>query len=163
MNTVNPYQPPTSSPPDAARDSRLGFFLYLVPAALAVGITLLLWVVLISFLGRLVGHRFSMQLWAFTLYLSSSISIVLLNKFWRTKTHPLAFSVAFAVFSIVFVCAEGDTSNGSDYWLMTIVYGTLLSLPFATYLVARHTIRDDRNILRRRTNGKPSVATEATS
>ncbi len=158
MDTVNPYQPPTSTTQDASPDSRLRFFAYLVPAALAVGITLLLWVALASILVGLIEHQFSMLLWAFSLYLSSSISIVLLNHLWRTKTHPLAFGVSFTVFSFIFVCAEGDTSNGTDYWIMTIVYGTLLSLPVAMYFVARRTNRDELNILRPRTDGEPRVA-----
>ncbi len=77
-----------------------------------------------------------MLLWAFTLFLSSSISVVAINGLWRTRTQSLAFGVAFAVFSIVFILAEGDTSNGTDYWNMTIVYGTLLSLPAATFFLA---------------------------
>lgn len=146
MDILNPYQPPNSTTEDAAYKSRLRFLAYLVPAALAVAITLLLWVVLVSILDRLAGHRFSMLLWAFTLYLSSSLSIVLLNLLWRAKTQPLAFGVAFAVFGIVFLCAEGNSSNVTDFWTTTTVYGAFLPLPIAMYLLARRTIRDDRNI-----------------
>ncbi|TWU47146.1 hypothetical protein Poly51_49440 [Rubripirellula tenax] len=83
-----------------------------------------------------------MLLWAFTLFLSSSISIVTLNRLWRTRAQPLAFGLAFAVFSIVFAFAEGDTSNGTDYWIMTIVYGSLLSLPIAMFFLARRIVRN---------------------
>lgn len=147
METVNPYQPPTSLAPDAVPDSRLRFLNHLVPATIAVGLTLLLWVLLVSILNGLNGHRFSMQLWAFTLFLSSSISIVVLNRLWRTRIQPLAFGVAFAVFCIVFAFAEGDTSNGTDYWIMTIVYGTLLTLPVAMFFLARRTMRNGRNVV----------------
>ena len=158
MDTVNPYQPPTSTTQDAIPESRLQFLAHLVPATLAVGITLLIWVAFVSILDGLIGHRFSMLLWAFTLYVSSSISIVLLNRLWRTTTQPLAFGVAFALFSIVFVCAEGDTSNGTDNWIMTIVYGTLLSLPVAMFFLARRTTRDGRNVLRPQAFGEQSDA-----
>lgn len=153
METVNPYQSPASPTSNSVPGSRLHFLAYLVPATLGVGLTLLLWVVLVSILDGLIGHRFSMLLWAFTLFLSSSISIVAINRLWRTRTQPLAFGVAFAVFGIVFMLAEGDTSNGTDYWNMTIVYGTLLSLPVAMSLLARRTARNRRDVLRPKTGG----------
>ncbi|TWU42340.1 hypothetical protein [Novipirellula artificiosorum] len=141
MKTVNPYQSPTSPTSDAAPHSRLRFLASLVPATLAIGLTLLLWVLFVSTLDGLMGHRFSMLLWAFTLFLSSSISIVVIHRLWRAKTQPFAFGVAFALFGIVFVLAEGDTSNGTDYRMMAIVYGTLLLLPVAMFFLARRTAR----------------------
>ena len=153
METVNPYEPPTSLTSGAGPDSRLRLIAYLVPAAIAVGLTLLLWVVLVSTLEGLAGHRFAMPLWAFTLFVSSSISIAAINRLWRTKTQPLAFGVAFSVFSFVFVLAEGDTSNGTDYWTMTIVYGTLLSLPVAMFFLAHRTTLNRHDLLRPKTGG----------
>jgi hypothetical protein len=156
METVNPYQPPTSptSPTsDGVPEPRRRFFAYLVPATLAVGVTLLVWVVLVSTLDGLMGHRFSLLLWASTLFLSSSISIVALNRLWRTATHPLAFGMAFAIFSVVFILAEGDTSNGADYWNMAIIYGTLLALPVAMCFLARCTARDRCDVVRPQDSG----------
>jgi len=136
---MNPYQPPASTTSEQVPVSRVRYLANLVPATLAVGLTLLLWVVLVSTLDELVGYRFSMVMWAFTLYLSSLISVFTVNRIWQTRTYPLAFGLAFAVFSFVFLAAEGDTSNGTDYWIMSIIYGTLLSLPVATFYFARWT------------------------
>jgi hypothetical protein len=79
-----------------------------------------------------------------TLFLSSSISIVAINRIWRTTPQPLAFGLAFAIFVIIFAVAEGDTSNGTDYWIMTFIYGTLLSLPVTMCFLARCTSRNRR-------------------
>lgn len=63
----------------------------------------------------------------------------------RTKILPLAHGIAFSMFGIVLVLAEGDTSNGADPFQMTVVYGALLSLPVAIYLLAGSTARCTRD------------------
>ena len=87
-----------------------------------------------------------MPLWAFTLFLSSLISTIAINRLWRSKTKPLAFGSAFAIFCIVFASLEGDTSNGTDDLNMAIVYVSLLTLPFAMFLLTRWTAHNHREI-----------------
>ena len=137
MLSANPYKPPAAVTTEASPNSRPRSFASLIPASLSLGLTLVAWVVLVSSLTRLVERSFSMPLWSATLFLASTLSIVAVNRVWRSATHALAFGFVFALFCVVFLIAEGDTSNGTNYWNMAFVYGTLLTLPFASYLVAR--------------------------
>lgn len=145
MTAANPYHPPSTPASDAVPNSRHRFFSSIAPATLAVGLTLLLWIVLVSTLDGLLGHRFAMLPWSLTLVLSCSVSILAINRVWRAAVQPLAYGAAFSVFSIVYVLAEGDTSNGTDLGLMTIVYGTLLALPGVAFFIARRTTRIPRD------------------
>ena len=138
MQAVNPYQPPVAAAAQAVPDSSPSFFASLVPATLAIGLALLVWIVLVSTFDRIIPRDFSMPMWSLTLFLASSLSILAVNRVWRTATNPLAFAIVFTLFSVVFLVAEGDTSNGTNYWNMAFVYGTLLTLPFAAYILARY-------------------------
>jgi hypothetical protein len=144
MDTLNPYLPPTSPSPVTNLGLARRYLNYLISAMLSVGLTLLLWVAIASIVStfdRSVGNHFIMLLWAFTLFLSSSISTAAICWLWGTKTHPLAFGGAFSIFSIAFVLLEGDTSNGTDSFQMTIIYGTLTALPVFIFLFARWAAR----------------------
>lgn len=135
----NPYQPPSSPEARFERTALRSFLGSLIPAAIAVGIAMLIWVVLVGFGSALGTMRFEIPLWAVTLFLSSSISVVLINRTWQIPPQPLAIAFAFAVFSTVFALAEGDTSEGKAPWVTRTVYSTLLALPLAMLFLARAT------------------------
>ena len=49
----------------------------------------------------------------------------------------LGWGLVFGLVDGLFALLEGDTSNGTDYVNMTIVYGSLLALPVAMFLLTR--------------------------
>ena len=82
-----------------------------------------------------------MFLWSFSLFLSTSVSIVAIQRAWRSESHPIAFVVVYALFGVVFMIAEGDTSNGTDLSTMLFVYGSFGALPFVALALARFARR----------------------
>lgn len=139
MQAGNPYKPPVALAAEVAPDLPPRFFASMIPACLSLGLTLVAWVVLVSTWDRIVGRSFSMLIWSITLFLASSLSILAVNRVWRSAIHPFAFGFVFALFCVVFLVAEGDPSNGTDSWDMASVYGTLFALPFTSYLAARRS------------------------
>ena len=133
----NPYAPPSASlavDPTPSRVSLLGRSV--IPAIITVVFMLVLWVAAVSVLDRLANGRTGIIVWSISLYFSTAVSTTTVNYFWRSRTFPFAFGCAFAVFSLVFCLLEGDTSNGTDVFQASVVYGTLITIPVFAYALA---------------------------
>lgn len=133
----NPYAPPGDSlaaDPTPSRVSLLGR--RMIPAIITVAFTLVIWVAAVSVLDRFANGRTGIIAWSICLYFSTAVSTTTMNYVWRSRTFPFAFGCAFAVFSLVFCLLEGDTSNGTDVFQASVVYGTLITIPVLAYAVA---------------------------
>ena len=139
MPPENPYQPPAAPTLEQAAQQQPGFLASLIPATLAMGLTLPIWVVLVLTLTKTAGNRFAIQIWSSTLLLSATVSIVTTTRLWHRATNPFAFAAVFSIFCIVFAVAEGDTTNGEHSWHTIVIYGTLICLPILSHQIARYS------------------------
>ena len=135
MEPENPYQP-TIIDATPKPDPGLSLIASLMPAAMAVVITLLLWLVSVSTLQSLFGERFLLAIWAAALFATSALSVTVLNLRSFAPPKSSAYALAFAVLGAAYASFQLDTTS-SLYWEVGYAYGVLAILPVWAYVISR--------------------------
>ena len=111
----------------------LGMFM---TAAVAIGLCLLAWVFLVSFLDRS-SRGYEKSIWATTLWFSSMLCSGLVASSERSTRPVLACTTAFGLFGIVYMACEGpvfgNASQGGDPGMTHFVVWNLIGLPVGVF------------------------------
>ena len=146
IDLTNPYQSPHAPGEDTGLPKTATYraSTIFIPPVLAIGSTLVFWLGLATVLSSLVAPLSPpnlMFIWSSTLFFSVAISVYLIIRVWPRQLSPVSMCVGFVFFGVVFCLFEGDTSNGTNIFQMSILYGTLVTLPAMVFVMTRRIDR----------------------
>lgn len=132
MSSGNPFEPRiVTSEKKPGRGAR--FLPSLIPASVAVMVTLLVWSVLITTLDPLLPIELAMPTWSLTLVLACGAGTRSMISFWPKATHSWAFALVFASFSAVYIVGQWNHAGNKSVWTLAWIYGTLALLPLLAF------------------------------
>jgi len=165
VDSANPYDPPkvpsdpgsssgdpgnSTAEPGSCSQSKPGANLttLFIPPVLAIGFTLVVWLAFAGVLGNVAATLDDYGLlfvWSSTLFVSTTMSVYLVFRLWPYRLSAVSMSLGFILFGIVFCALEGDTSNGTDPVHMTILYGTLTTLPCLVFVMTHYLRKPEKS------------------
>lgn len=135
MKPVNPYQSSNTQLGPQTTSVVSNIATMLVPPLLAIVLTLILWLGFAALIRPPMDDHALILVWSATLFVSVVTTTYFVSRIWPQRVLPTSIAIAYALFGVAFVLLEGDTSNGTDLFQATVVYGSLIALPAVAYYV----------------------------